>query len=118
MTLVDGVLFRALSSHLPSYVWWLFAATRARLSLLSLHAICQSWKSTFESLDEPVSEAVPKVPSSNPVLLIDIGHVATQVVVRSRMRTGIVDNRQNLEVFRRLGNFVPFVGCSHGRVSF
>lgn len=83
-----------------------------------LYKICQNCKATLECPDEPVSETMPKVPSGDPVLLVNIGHVATQVVVRPRMRAGVVDNRQNLPMLCRLGNFVPLVGCSHSGVVF
>jgi hypothetical protein len=68
--------------------------------------------------DEPVSEAVPKVPPCDPILLIDIGRIAAQAVVRPCIRTRIVDNGQDLQMLCRFGDFIPLVRRSDGRIFF
>jgi hypothetical protein len=53
-----------------------------------------------------VAEAMPQVPSGNPVFLIDVG-VTPQIVIRACLVAGTVNSLQDLGVFRRFRDFVP-----------
>lgn len=52
---------------------------------------------------------MPKVPPGYPVLLGHLGHVTTDLVVRSCLGLGAGNYQQNLIVFRRLGDLIPLV---------
>jgi hypothetical protein len=51
---------------------------------------------------QPVPKAMPKIPSRNPVLFIDVGQVSAGGIVTPCIHWGIVDHRQS---FPMLGSF-------------
>jgi hypothetical protein len=66
-------------------------------------------------MHRPVTEAVPKIPPRNPVLLVDVGLILAQRVVVLRMRGRIVNDSQNLSVLRCLRDLIPLEwGLSRG----
>lgn len=59
---------------------------------------------------------MPKIPSRNPVLFGNIGHITALLIVGSGVSIGFGHNHENLVMFRSLGDFVPLVRRNHVRI--
>lgn len=64
---------------------------------------------TTTLVDLPVTEAMPEVPSRDPVLFVDMKHVTTDVIIRSCFRASIAYDHQNMQMFRRFRQLVPSI---------
>jgi hypothetical protein len=97
-----------------------------RGSLLSLLTSLVLAHGTIRNIHEPIPEAVPKVPTRDPVLLAcmcqshillhafspaltNVGLVTAHRIVVLRMRRRVVDHGQDLSMLRCFGYLIPLV---------